>query len=713
MASTKVCLTDFYKSRKNARGIYPNKGGKQTSVHTGAPEKISTIQDKTDAEIIPVEIKQEKRHQKVEAGKQVPVQITTNKPVLVLKPQGSRNKKGVQRRTKEKPGGLVDKPNGTKFKGSNVLEAWVRSAGTNQRNDESSENTKDVESEPAPVEHQIQAGTPKRKRFEEMTPRKKSKLDGGLHEQEKTPGESGDQIMTSGERSAKKKLIMEPDFPQNSGTEKSQNEGKKQLTPAEIKERLGRCGRLDELRAKLLKVNQCGERLQQFRSNFIENTRETSALNASPKKGTVHPQLKKFSSLDVDVPISPIKSPIKTPRKTPNKTPSFKKYHHLIEKPSGTLLLPYKYKFINEVFRAVDTVASLMHNRHEVITYSKLKPAVQEMMKRAFSEKYLGQIKSVFPMAYIFKQERKKNLGGHGSRQEGEDHQLTVAVNMKYKKSPAGCNLMEKLDDGFLGSLPKFEYRKMDSVVIVERRNIFHNALIEILKQHHKEFLESLDPPIIDSLDNIRRWHPDFPLEDVPDVEVSDLPQPPNIEKFNTARLVLDKAKDMISANPKLERAVKEAAEKSMPKTQEEEVAVTAPPNLNTALKGVSLSLLEKIRAREAAKATREMTRSNTETREIEILSRLPEIARIIRNIFVTEKKAALPWEMVAAKISSSSSSMLAPSEVDKHLHMLIKEVPGWCTQHKVRAGLFLKIDKTQELSSVITKLESIIRERR
>lgn len=57
------------------------------------------------------------------------------------------------------------------------------------------------------------------------------------------------------------------------------------------------------------------------------------------------------------------------------------------------------------------------------------------------------------------------------------------------------------------------------------------------------------------------------------------------------------------------------------------------------------------------------MTRSSGENKELEMLSRLPEISRIIRNTFVTEKKAALPWEVVATKVASSYTSMLGGSK--------------------------------------------------
>ncbi|XP_069186272.1 LOW QUALITY PROTEIN: DNA replication factor Cdt1 [Procambarus clarkii] len=544
--------------------------------------------------------------------------------------------------------------------------------------------------------------TPKRKRDEdEETKRKKRKQideDNGYKTPEGSKTKIGGQPETA-QRSAKKKLIM------------GKYVFQQKLTPEEIKERLGKCGRLDELHAKLLKVNQCHEKLRQFKQSTVTDLR--SVEPPSPSKGAVNVQLKRFTTLDVDVPLSPQKTPVKTPYKTPIKAPAYERFQHLVETPSEELLLPYKYRFVKEVFRAVDTVVSLLHNRQEVITYSKLKPAVQEMLRRTFEEHYLGQIKTVFPLAYLFKQEKNMNVRNTGSGKETKDHyQLTVACNLDYKPYSTQ-NLSRKFEE--VAHPQTLKYRKMDSIVMVERRNIFHNSLVDILRDHHDHFLQSLEPPIMSCGMSIKRWHPDFLLEDVPEIEPSPLPQPPAVETFDTARDILDKAQDLFSVNQRMEQAMKEAAAKTPVKVEPEQPStpLAQPAYFSAALKGVSSSLLEKIRAREAAKSARGMTRSSTENKELEMLSRLPEISRIIRNAFITDKKAALPWEVVAGKVAASYSSILGASEVDSHLHLLIKEVPGWCTIHKVRSGIFLKINKTEQLSNVIDKLESVLKQRR
>ncbi|MPC40435.1 DNA replication factor Cdt1 [Portunus trituberculatus] len=295
-------------------------------------------------------------------------------------------------------------------------------------------------------------------------------------------------------------------------------------------------------------------------------------------------------------------------------------------------------------------------------------------------------------------------------------YQLTVKANLEYKPSTAQKNLSKMFVSSPAPQMTKTQFRKMDSIVMVERRNIFHNLLIDHVKGYHDQFLQSLDPPISSAGLSIKRWHPDFPLEDVPEVEAAALPQPPHVEKLDTARDVLEKAQSLLSVNPRMEQAVIEAAAKVPPQPETAPAPTpdvpVQPANVCAALKGISSALLEKVRAREAAKRAKEMTRSTKANKELEMLSRLPEMARIIRNTFVTEKKAALTWDSVVAKIVASNSSMVGSSEVDRQLHLLVEVVPGWCTIHKVRSGVFLKINKGQELSSVVDVLNKVIKER-
>ncbi|KAA0199345.1 hypothetical protein HAZT_HAZT009316 [Hyalella azteca] len=614
--------------------------------------------------------------------------------------------------------------------------------------------------------------------------------------------------------SARKKLVME----------ETKEASIKENGPATGNNlHLSKCKKLSELRAQLLKVRQCERQLEQFRSGVIEpaqlEAQQAAALIAkqkglpsspsktgsplkmasprklfsphkelalpykaapSPRRRPVNPLLEHFSSaLEVEVPLSPVKTPCKSPGKELGAVPAYERFHHLVQSPaaaptattspSSELGLPYHYRLLREMFRAVDTVVSLMHNRHEVITFSKLKPAVQQMIRRTFQERNLGQVSRVFPLAYIFRQD-KVRPGPSITQENNSGYQLTITANLDYKNQHnsnsavtsqnqdppvARMNLMTKFDSpassssrslfkeeplsnsGTNGKDPTF--RKMDSLVLVERRAFFHEALIKIVHRHHVEFLKSLEPSVeVTDVSSIRRWHPQFSLEDVPDIKPAPLPQPPTTQVLSNATHVLGVARDLFSKNPRLEAAVERAAEKlssasapassatpvneskaSLPavnpdlgKQQKPQGTPTQNKDVALALRGISVSLLEKIRAREAAAATRAMVRSAGDTRYLEVLSRLPELARILRHTLVAEKKAALHWQDAIARLRESHSGMLTVGEVEEHLEALLKEVPEWVSKHKLSSGVFLKLNKNKDINVIVDQLNATLKQK-
>ena len=60
-------------------------------------------------------------------------------------------------------------------------------------------------------------------------------------------------------------------------------------------------------------------------------------------------------------------------------------------------------------------------------------------------------------------------------------------------------------------------------------------------------FLASLNPPMEVPEDQLMRWHPRFNVDEVPDIEPAELPQPPTVEKVATAQEVLARARSLMS----------------------------------------------------------------------------------------------------------------------------------------------------------------------
>uniref|UniRef100_A0A8C1QPY0 Chromatin licensing and DNA replication factor 1 n=1 Tax=Cyprinus carpio TaxID=7962 RepID=A0A8C1QPY0_CYPCA len=372
------------------------------------------------------------------------------------------------------------------------------------------------------------------------------------------------------------------------------------------------------------------------------------------------------------------------------KLPAYQRFHTLAQYVLPGLTLPYQYKVLAEMFRSTDTIVGMLFNRSETVTFAKIKQGVQDMTRKRFEESHMGQIKAVYPSAYTFRQER--NVPSFSATAKRSSYQLTV--------EPV-------IHEEFNGTRPVLSASRL-----LERRHIFHQNLVEIVKGHHKVFLASLNPPIVVPDDKLTRWHPRFNVDEVPNIKPSDLPQPPQTEKLTSAQEVLDKARALMT--PKMEKALANMALKTAETAKEPETSaksVATPTETPSALKGVSQSLLERIRAKEAQKVQAAMTRNPQQEERLSMMSRLPELARILRNVFVAEKKPALIMELVCNRMIASYRSPLSSDEMEKHLRLLAELTPAWLTVHPIRKDMYLKLNKTMDLNIVLDKLNQKMKE--
>ncbi|XP_050315928.1 DNA replication factor Cdt1 isoform X2 [Anthonomus grandis grandis] len=463
----------------------------------------------------------------------------------------------------------------------------------------------------------------------------------------------------------------------------------------EIKNKMTRSVRLAELKASI-------SRFQEGAKKLSEIEKKTSQIPDSPK-------LNRFKTIELEVQTSPQKlfSPEKaylSPRKegltvrknllnllSPTKNavpiqPQSPSKQLLSETTKPALTLPFKYRFLAEIFRAVDTVIQILYNRKETITFRKLKPAVEEMLKRNLFEKHLAQIRAIFPEAFSFVQEKLK-IYGNGMR--GEQWELVIKPNL--------------------------DVESMTSEILLERRRKLFNILLDKVKEYHHEFLLSLDTCIMVDKDKVTRWHPEFDLEKVPDIEPSPLPKAPAEDKLTSGKDVLERARVLFNCNTKMELAMqrlKEAKKTQTPLQPMKEDKGTSSETPQSVLKGIPQSLLEKVRQRQAAKALLSITRSADKEKEVQLYSRLPELARLTRNLFVSEKKGVLTLEVVLEKLGNCYRGNLSKTEMEEHLKVLAKEFPTWLVFHDIRNCVYLKLNKNADLSLVLNKLETLCKEK-
>ena len=96
--------------------------------------------------------------------------------------------------------------------------------------------------------------------------------------------------------------------------------------------------------------------------------------------------------------------------------------------------------------------------------------------------------------------------------------------------------------------------------MLIERRYVFHNRLIKIVKGYHtvlefspkiiilililsfvplQKFLAGYNPLLQVPEDKVTRWHQNFDVDGVPDIPLANLPTPPDVKTFATAKDVL------------------------------------------------------------------------------------------------------------------------------------------------------------------------------
>ncbi|XP_065676515.1 DNA replication factor Cdt1 isoform X2 [Hydra vulgaris] len=358
--------------------------------------------------------------------------------------------------------------------------------------------------------------------------------------------------------------------------------------------------------------------------------------------------------------------------------PAYLKYKHLLQKSvSESLNLPNKYKVILEIIRCVDSILYLLNQRKEVCTFDRLKKSVQSMNGREFSLKHLASIKTVYPTGYVFRQEILQKFSP-------VDYHLTIEANFKDVTS---SNIITPS-------------------VLITRRLKVENILVNITKMHHQKFLQQLNINVDNN--DVQRWHPNFKLDSVPDIELSLLPSAPVLKCYSSAADILLQNKKDLSC--KVEKALKNVARKSLSKEEENDVENLFVANTQTkssikSLKGVSNELLERIKLKEQKKIEQALTCDPVVIKRMALMEKLPEMARILKTFFTAEKKAAITLEDCLLKLCESYATAIPPSECEDLVRSLAELVPSWVTIVSVRKCPYIKLARDVDLNYVMNVL--------
>ncbi|KII61529.1 DNA replication factor Cdt1 [Thelohanellus kitauei] len=286
--------------------------------------------------------------------------------------------------------------------------------------------------------------------------------------------------------------------------------------------------------------------------------------------------------------------------------PAYKRFAHLCEKviepkplethkydSSVSLYIPQRYQRLYDIFVAFETVIHVFSGRNENCTFDKVKNGVECMTRMQFTRSHLAQILHIMGNYYSVYINETQN--------SSSKHELVIERS-------------ENTDEE-------------DISVTTKRRKIFYDFLLNAVHAHHSDFLAGLGVTIDKS--ELKRWHPKFRIEEVPEIETATLPEIPKLHIYT--------AKDMLRLtcfkdDEKLKKALKDASES---KTVEETTKVNEVSDLS--FKHVSKSLLEKIRLKERQINEKKMLRDPKSEILAGKLQKIPEIMRCVYKYFISE----------------------------------------------------------------------------
>ena len=163
---------------------------------------------------------------------------------------------------------------------------------------------------------------------------------------------------------------------------------------------------------------------------------------------------------------SPKEAPA-SPSKSPKKVPAYQRFQTLVDSGTAAFPLPYNYRFIAEAFRCLDTVTAMLFNRKETITFKKVKPAVQELLRRNFTLEHLAQIKTIYPDAFVYSTEKVRDFGSQTKSEHYELVLTPVVAEKNGRNTPDPDNILKSASEMSMGPS-----------VMLDRRRQFYNVLL-------------------------------------------------------------------------------------------------------------------------------------------------------------------------------------------------------------------------------------------
>ncbi|EAR97866.1 DNA replication factor Cdt1 (macronuclear) [Tetrahymena thermophila SB210] len=357
--------------------------------------------------------------------------------------------------------------------------------------------------------------------------------------------------------------------------------------------------------------------------------------------------------------------------------PSIKqRYEDLLKGDQQEFALPYKYKVLLETFSKFDECIQFFKDRNKPTLFKDLKFNLEQTMRATISLKQIQQIIHLYPQAYQLKWVQNKQA----------HEQLDLLVN-------SAC---DENDNRVV--LTKADRLQKLRNLLVEKVKYFHNLY---LKSQAREHLEQ------ELLDNFR-WHDDFKLQDVPNLEEQALPLKPFEIKVEPLKETLEKNQvknDILARLMKSKAEEQEEKEKQRKELIEKSLYISTKENKT----GLSDRLYQLIKAKEE-KINEEKLRQSL-SKGTEMQRRIPEIKKVVEIImvyYIQRKVSNMFYASIVDYLTQSSNIIISKSSAIEMIDYLIQNCPFWITLIPNKQGSIIRIDKSVALSKILAEIEKI-----
>ena len=306
-------------------------------------------------------------------------------------------------------------------------------------------------------------------------------------------------------------------------------------------------------------------------------------------------------------------------------------------------MLPQSMALLLDVLSAIEAAMALLGTRRIRPTFSAVKDVVAKSTRRDFTLTMLSQLAAILPEA------------------------IAVLPPPASASGKTSDNLIIRLDDVMQ---PTTSQRVEDSVLNDSqsrlRRSMLHKRLLAHVTKQHDIFLKRNGLQHAGTF-----WHEDFDLEK----HVKPLPAPSLMRSLKvTKKAPVKSLKDKLVQGRKLVVVKETIPDDSSDEADDQDVAIPS-------------SLLQRVRAREQAKAVHETKVQKEQATNETLLSKLPCTMDTISSLMRTERRVAMGWAQLLMKVERVHPSKWTKDDLEKQINAIVDLAPTWCKKVELKSS--------------------------